>query len=68
MSELEIKTVEEMHRMTIDEIRDYCSDLMTLWSTASKIRDYRIAIGDEHNVFLLEAKNVELVFIGDEEE
>ena len=66
MSELEMKTVEEMHRITIDEIRAYCTDLMNAWSTANKIRDYRIAIGDEHNVFLLEAENV--VITGDEEE
>ena len=62
---MELKTVEEMHQMTIKEIRNYCTELMHIWSVATKIRDYRIAIGDDYNSLLLEAKNV---IIGSEEE
>tara|TARA_B100000029_G_C17168710_1_gene812438 strand:- start:212 stop:427 length:216 start_codon:yes stop_codon:yes gene_type:complete len=63
---IELKTVEEMHQMTIKEIRNYCTELMHIWGIATKIRDYRIAIGDDYNLLLLEAKNV--VITGDEEE
>ena len=56
-----MKTIEEMHRLTIDEIRAYCTKLMNEWSVANKIRDYRIAVGDENNPYLLEAKNVEII-------
>ncbi len=62
---MELKTIEEMHQMTINEIKEYCSNIMHIWSKATKIRDYRIAIGDDYNSLLLEAKNV---VIGDEEE
>ena len=66
MSELEIKTVEEMHRMTIEELRAYRSNMLSHRVDISTILDYRERMGDDNNPYLLEAKNV--VITGDDEE
>lgn len=66
MSELEMKTVEEMHRMTIEELRAYRSNMLTHRADIHTILEYRERIGDDNNPYLLEAKNV--VITGDDEE
>ena len=49
----EMKTIDEMHRMTIDELTHYCRKAMNHWSAANKVKDYRIATNDEYNPLLL---------------
>ena len=55
---MEIKTIEELHRMTMDELRAYRSDMLQHRVDISTILDYRIRMGDDNNPYLLEAKNV----------
>ena len=66
MSELKIKTVEEMHRMTIEELRAYRREMLSHRADIHTICDYRERMGDDNNPYLLEAKNV--IITGDEEE
>jgi len=56
--EMEIKTIEELHRMTLDELRAYRSEMLQHRVDISTILDYRIRMGDDNNPYLLEAKNV----------
>ena len=63
----ELKTKEEMHRMTITELREYSTFIGQHWSAIRTIRDYRVETNDEYNPMLLTGiKEVEEV--GDEEE
>jgi len=55
---MEIKTIEELHRMTLDELRAYRSEMLQHRVDISTILDYRIRMGDDNNPYLLEAKNV----------
>tara|TARA_R110000824_G_scaffold64572_2_gene168660 strand:- start:3808 stop:4020 length:213 start_codon:yes stop_codon:yes gene_type:complete len=55
---LEILTIEEMHKMTLKELREYQSKLYHHRMDLSSIMEYRERIGDENNPYLLEAKNV----------
>ena len=52
-----MKTIEEMHTMTIDELRDYGNDLFDHYMLSKKIRDYRIVTNDDNNPFLLTINN-----------
>ena len=61
-----IKTIEELHKMTIDELREYRSKMLDYRCDIHTILDYRLRMGDDNNPYLLEAKNV--VITGDEEE
>tara|TARA_R110002020_G_scaffold184548_1_gene381620 strand:+ start:3530 stop:3727 length:198 start_codon:yes stop_codon:yes gene_type:complete len=58
VNKLEIKTIEELHRMTMDELRAYRSDMLQHRVDISTILDYRQRMGDDNNPYLLEAKNV----------
>jgi len=49
----ELKTKEQMHTMTIDELRSYCTFISGHWSAIRTIRDYRIETNDEYNPLLL---------------
>jgi hypothetical protein len=37
----QLKTIEEMNKMEIDELDTYCHELYMLWSQSTKIREYR---------------------------
>jgi len=54
---MKMKSIEELHKMTRQELVDYCNDLFSVWTEATTVRDYRNRIGDDYNPFLLEAKN-----------
>ena len=61
-----IKTIEELHRMTIDELKAYQSSMFSHRCDVSTILEYRMRVGDDNNPYLLEAVNV--VVTGDDEE
>jgi len=42
----EQKTIEEMHEMSLSELRDYVRDVYQHASDAGAIRDYRAQIGE----------------------
>lgn len=48
-----MKTIEEMHKMTIDELQEYANSLWTGYRDAEKIRRYRLLTKDEYNPTLL---------------
>jgi len=41
-----MKTVEEMHEITLQELREYIRDVYSHASDAGAIRDYRAQIGE----------------------
>ena len=43
---IEIKTTEELHEMTVSELREYISDLYSFIQDVTVIRDYRMRIGE----------------------
>jgi len=51
--EEELKTKEQMHQMTITELRAYCTFICNHWSAIRTIRDYRVETNDEYNPLLL---------------
>lgn len=55
---MEIKTIEEMHQMTMTELRAYRSEMLDHRCDITTILDYRARMGDDNNPYLLEAKNV----------
>ena len=57
----EMKTIEQMHQMTIDELREYCTKAMTHWTAAVEIKNYRIRTNDEYNPLLLTMGEIEEV-------
>jgi len=57
---------EEMHTLTLKELSDYQDRLWDAWQRAGIIRKYRITIGDENNVYLLQGK-IEIVDEEDED-
>jgi len=57
----EMKTIEQMHQMTINELRDYCNRAMNHWSAAVEIKNYRIRTNDEYNPLLLTMGEIEEV-------
>jgi hypothetical protein len=48
-----MKTIEEMHNMTIDELEEYANSLWAGYRDAEKIRRYRLLTKDEYNPTLL---------------
>jgi|TARA_Y100000310_G_C19944301_1_gene473960 hypothetical protein len=52
-----MKTIEEMHTMTMEELREYRSMMLSHRCDISTIYDYRARVGDDNNPYLLEAKN-----------
>lgn len=50
---IEVKTVEELHQLTREELENYCFEVMKYWNTCTTVRDYRKTIGDDHNPYLL---------------
>jgi hypothetical protein len=48
-----MKTIEEMHKMTIDELQEYGNSLWAGYRDAEKIRRYRLLTMDEYNPTLL---------------
>jgi hypothetical protein len=59
-----MRTIEEMHQMTIDELREYCTKAMTHWTCAVEIKNYRIRTDDIYNPLLLTGGEI----VEDEEE
>ena len=51
-------TVEEMHKLTLKELRAYQSLLYQYRMDLSSIMEYRERIGDDNNPYLLEANNL----------
>lgn len=51
--EYELKTKEQMHTMTITELRAYSTFICNHWSAIRTIRDYRVETNDEYNPLLL---------------
>jgi hypothetical protein len=64
---MQILSIEELHRLTMREIQDYTGNLWDLWVKANKIKEYRMAIGDDWNPFLLEANNATVEDVEEEE-
>ena len=60
---LDIKTVEEMHEMTISDLTEYISDLYSFVGDIVAIRDYRRRIGEPR----LLAAPVEVEYTEEEE-
>ena len=42
----DIKITEELHEMTVSELREYISDLYSFIQDVTAIRDYRMRIGE----------------------
>tara|TARA_B100000214_G_C23942846_1_gene616565 strand:- start:1283 stop:1471 length:189 start_codon:yes stop_codon:yes gene_type:complete len=59
----EQKTIEELHEMTLSELRTYINDAFSHISEATAIRDYRAKIGEPK----LLAQPVEVEFQEEEE-
>jgi len=49
----ELKTKEQMHMMTITELRQYSTFIGNHWAAIRTIRDYRVETNDEYNPLLL---------------
>ena len=49
----ELKTKEQMHTMTITELREYGTFICNHWAAIRTIRDYRVETNDEYNPLLL---------------
>jgi|TARA_R110000823_G_scaffold64200_1_gene150845 hypothetical protein len=64
-----LKTRDEMHEMSLDELGDYEHELYLLWNEAGKIKTYRRMMKEER--ILLNTPNIinsKLLTNGDEEE
>ena len=65
----QLKTRDEMHELTLDELNEYEHQLYLLWNEAGKIKSYRRMMKEER--VLLNTPNVidaKLLTQGDEEE
>ena len=64
-----LKTRDEMHEMSLDELGDYEHELYLLWNEAGKIKTYRRMMKEDR--ILLNTPNIinsKLLTNGDEEE
>ena len=65
----QLKTRDEMHELTLDELNDYEHELYLLWNEAGKIKTYRRMMADEQ--ILLNTTNIvdtKLLTNGEDEE
>tara|TARA_R110002020_G_scaffold163553_1_gene349603 strand:+ start:33 stop:230 length:198 start_codon:yes stop_codon:yes gene_type:complete len=63
----QLKTIEEMNEMPLNELENYTNELYMLWSQSTKIREYRKEMANDRVLLNSNVIDIPLLTNGEEE-